>query len=269
MESVRWAAAGLFVLAVPVFLVLTFVRVAAVEPRVHDYGFARHGVEARTGMSAAQLGRATREVVRYFGDGERWLDVRVVLDGREQPLFNRREVLHMYDVKVLMGRAFRVHEIAFAYLVSYVAAVFLWSRERPVRRLAREATVAGTATVVLLGAAAVAVAVGFEGLFREFHVLSFANDFWQLDPSRDRLVQMYPYGFWFEITLAVGLLSAASGALLAGSGLACRWFERRGREAAFARALARREAAEASAAPGGAEASPSGGGEAASSPGEA
>ena len=53
MEFVRWAAAGLFVLAVPVFLVLSFVRIAAVEPRVHEYGFARHEVEERTGMDAA------------------------------------------------------------------------------------------------------------------------------------------------------------------------------------------------------------------------
>lgn len=245
-------------LAVPVFLVLTFVRVAAMEPRVHEYGFARHGVEATTGLDRAQLGRAAREIVAYFRGGGRWLDVRVVLDGREQPLFNRREVLHMYDVKVLMGRAFRVHELAFAYLAIYAAAVFLWSRERPVRRLAREAAAAGAATVVLLGAAAVAVAVGFEGLFRQFHVLSFANDFWQLSPARDRLIQMYPYGFWFEVTLAVGLLAAAAGALLAGLGLAYGRFERRGRESAFALAAARRDAALEAAASGAAEAPPDG-----------
>ena len=38
---------------------------------------------------------------------------------------------------------------------------------------------------------------------------------------------MYPRGFWFDVTLAVGLLSAAAGGLLALLGHACIVRERR------------------------------------------
>ena len=223
MLILRWIAAALFVVAVPVFLVLTFVRIAAVEPRVHEYGFARYDADEASGIDREQLDWAAREIIRYFRNDEELLAIRVTVEGVEQPLFNEREVLHMRDVKGLMRLAFRAHEAAFAYIVLYVVGVLWRNRERPMAELARRARWAGIATVVLLGGAASAVVVGFDALFRQFHVLSFANDLWQLDPARDHLVQMYPRGFWFDVTLAVGLLALACGALLWLAGFAWEW----------------------------------------------
>ena len=214
MLILRSAATGLFFLAVPVFLVLSFVRIATVEPAVHEYGFSRYDAVQRTGIDRVQLDWAAREIIRYFRNDEELLGIRVTVDGQEQPLFNEREVLHMKDVKALINLTFRVHEAAFVYVVSFVVAVLVWNRERPIDELARRLRVAGIGTVALLGVAASAVAVGFDSLFRQFHVLSFANDFWQLDPKRDHLVQMYAQGFWFDVTLAVGLSTVACGALL-------------------------------------------------------
>lgn len=214
MLILRSLATALFIVAVPVFLVLSFVRIAAVEPRVHEYGFTRYDAEQRTGIDRAEIDRAAREIIRYFRNDDELLAITVTVDGEERELFNEREVLHMKDVKDLIGLAFGVHEIAFLYLVAFVVGVLAWNRVRPMEELARDVRVAGIATVVLLVVAASAVVVGFDALFRQFHVLSFANDFWQLDPKRDHLVQMYPQGFWFDVTLAVGLLAAACGGLL-------------------------------------------------------
>lgn len=215
MLALRWMATALFVVAVPVFLLLTNVRVAAMEPRVSGYAFDRYDAVQRTGVERAELDRAARDIARYFRDDEPLLTTRVVVDGREQALFSPREVLHMRDVKQLFRAVFRLHEIAFVYIVAYVAAVVLWSRERSMRRLAGQCVAAGAATAGLLGTGAVAVLVGFDTLFRGFHLLSFANDFWLLDPRRDRLVQMFPQGFWFDVTLAVGVLTLLEGAALA------------------------------------------------------
>lgn len=229
-EAAGRAATALFVAAVPVFLVLTLVRVAAMEPRVHEYSFRRYDAAAVTGVDRPQLDRAAREIIDYFRNGEELLTIRVAAGGDPAPLFNPREVLHMRDVKALMRGAFRVHEIAFAVIVAYVAA-YLWRSDRRLLGLAARARTAGAVTVALLGAVALASLVGFDALFRQFHVISFPNDLWQLNPSRDRLIQMYPRGFWFDVTLAAGLLSAAAGGLLALLGHACIVRERR-REAA-------------------------------------
>jgi len=228
---VRYAATTLFIVAVPVFLVLTNVRVAATEPRVFGYSFSRYDVVEVTGVDRAQLDRAAIELVRYFRDAEPLLTTRVTIEGQEQALFNPREVLHMRDVKELFQASFRVHEGAFVYIVGYVAAVFLWSRERPLRRLAEQAILAGVVTAGILATMALTMLVGFDEMFRQFHLLSFSNDFWMLDPTRDRLVQMFPQGFWFDVSLAVGVASVAQGALLAAVGWAyLRWLERPSRQ---------------------------------------
>ena len=57
--------------------------------------------------------------------------------------------------------------------------------------------------------------VAFDQLFLLFHRVSFANDFWQLDPRRDFLVMMFPEGFWLDATFFVAFLTLGGAALLA------------------------------------------------------
>ncbi len=231
----RWVATVLFIVAVPIFLLLSNVRVAAMEPRVYEYSFDQYDAVARTGVDRVQLDGAARDIVDYFRNDESQLSIRVTIDGREQSLFNPREVQHMRDVKALFRGVFRLHEIAFVYVVGYVAAVFLWSRERSMRRLAQQCIVAGGTTAAVMAVAAGAASVGFDDLFLRFHQFSFANDFWLLNPRTDHLVQMFPQGFWFDVTLVVGVITVLEGALLAVAGFGyLRWLTRGSRRATAA-----------------------------------
>jgi len=239
--TTRWIATVLFIVAVPLFLLLTNVRIAATEARVYSYSYRQYDVATRTGVDRAQLNAATDDIIDYFrtGTGDELLDIRVIVDGREEALYSQREILHMRDVKNLMQMSFRIQEIAFVYIVAYVVVVFLWSRERALRELARQSMIAGGATVALLGAGAIAVLFGFDTLFEQFHVLSFSNDFWQLNPATDRLIQMFPQGFWFDVTLAVGVITAMQGGLVALAGYGYLVWEdsRRGRWTSRTRAV--------------------------------
>jgi integral membrane protein (TIGR01906 family) len=216
--NVRWLTTTLFIISVPVFLVLTNVRIAATEARVYDYSFSHYDVEETTGIDRAQLDRAAAEMVRYFENNDPLLTTRVRIDGVEQPLFSARETLHMRDVKQLFQNVFFLQEVTFVYIVAYVSAVFLWARERSLRGLALQCMQAGLLTALLLTIGALAVLVGFDSLFREFHLLSFSNDFWELDPARDHLIQMFPQGFWFRVSFLVGLAGIIEGLALAAAG---------------------------------------------------
>ena len=245
MFAARWLASALFIACIPVFLVLTNVRIAATEERVFGYGFSAYNIPAVTGIARPELDRAAHEIVQYFtsGDPTSLLDIRVQVGGSAQPLYSEREIIHMRDVKQLFQFVFRVHEVTFAYIVVYVAGVYLWSREQSLRRLARQAVVAGIATAVALGVAAVAMLIGFDQLFLAFHLVSFSNDFWQLDPATDRLVQMFPEGFWFDVSIGVGVLTVIEGGLVALGGYAyLEWTERRAERRRRARQRARAEA---------------------------
>jgi integral membrane protein (TIGR01906 family) len=239
VQPLRWVASGLFIACIPLLLVLTNVRAAASWERVYDYAFSQYDVVEVTGIERTELDRSAREIVRYFehSQPEELLDIRVQRGDETIALFNQREILHMADVRDLFRLVFRIHEFALVYVVAYIAAVYLWSRERSMRRLAREGVTAGIVTVSILSLAAIGVMLGFDALFEQFHLLSFSNDFWQLDPRTDRLVQMFPMGFWFDATLAVGVLSLIEGGAVALGGLGyIIWLDRR----AEARRLSRR-----------------------------
>ncbi len=227
MLALRWFASALFLIAVPVFLLLSNVRIATMEPRVYSYGFANYGVAELTGIDRAQLDRAGGDIVRYFGDARPLLTTRVTIEGQEQPLFSAKEALHMRDVKQLFQGVFFLHEVAFIYIAGYVVAVYLWARERSLRRLAGQCIRGGFITAGVLAVGAVVATVGFDALFLAFHLVSFANDFWALDPARDHLIQMFPRDFWFTVTIAVGVATVMEGLLLSLLGYALRaWLER-------------------------------------------
>ena len=71
--------------ACPVFLLLTNVRMAAMEPRVYEYSFATYDVPAVTGIDRAQLDAAARDIVAYFGDERPLLTTQVTIGGRTEP----------------------------------------------------------------------------------------------------------------------------------------------------------------------------------------
>jgi uncharacterized membrane protein len=44
----------------------------------------------------------------------------------------------------------------------------------------------------------------------------FSNNFWQLDPSTDHLIQMFPEPFWRDVTVFLGAMCAVEALLIAG-----------------------------------------------------
>ncbi|MFQ5880422.1 MAG: TIGR01906 family membrane protein [Dehalococcoidia bacterium] len=222
-------ATALFVLSVPVVLITSNVRFAANEVRLYQYGFDRYNAEARTGIPRPELDRAARGLITYFSSDQRTVDIRVEEDGRQVPLFNQRETLHLADVKNLLRLVFRTQEIALALALTYVVAAFVLRRQAGLRRLATEvAAGAGLALAIVVGLGGFAL-IGFDDLFQRFHLLAFTNDFWQLNPRTDHLIQMFPQGFWFDATMFIGLLTLAEAAAL---GLPAFLFLRRYRQRA-------------------------------------
>jgi integral membrane protein (TIGR01906 family) len=210
-------ATGLFVLALPLAIILGTVRFAFSWQPVYTYAVAAYHADEVTGITRPRLLIATGAIRNYFSNEQRDLDISV-LDGRGQfvALFSAREIAHMRDVKALVRRLYLLLDVAVAYVVVY-GAVTLWSRAGGSRRLAKAALAGALLTdaliLVLGGAAALG---GFDRMFLDFHQLSFSNDFWQLDPARDRLVQIFPQGFWLDVTMFVGFLAFLAAAILAG-----------------------------------------------------
>ncbi|MBI1886116.1 MAG: TIGR01906 family membrane protein [Chloroflexi bacterium] len=228
LSAIRSTSWALFIIAIPVLLITSNIRIAANEPRVYDYSVGRYDAAEVAGIPEGELKRANRELIRYFNDDEQ-RTIRVVVKddlGRDVSLFTPRETAHLADVKALFQKVFFVQLAALIYVMVFVVAVFLWAREAPLQALATALARSTLVTVALAFGVGIGALVGFDRLWNQFHVFAFANDFWQLDPSRHHLIQMFPRDFWLDLTLFIGLGTLIETLLIAGLAIAYLYFTR-------------------------------------------
>lgn len=165
-------------------------------------GFEQRRADALawTGFSDAELTAATNAILADLVLGPPDFDVAI---GGE-PVLNDRERGHMRDVRTVF--------LGFGLLAAAAVVVLAagWRRARRggsalarFRRSARRGAAGLALAMVALGIVAF---VAFDALFELFHVLLFPGGSYTFDPRTERLVQLFPFRFWFETSLALGAL---------------------------------------------------------------
>ena len=157
---------------------------------------------AWTGFSEAELARVTNAIVEDLVVGPADFDVAV----NGEPVLNERERGHMRDVRTVFVGLWVL--TGAALIVLGLAA--LLDRQHFWRGVRRGAAVLAVGVVIL----GVVGLVAFDALFETFHRLFFAGGTYTFDPSTDRLVQLFPFVFWQETAMAVGVLIVVLSAVL-------------------------------------------------------
>jgi integral membrane protein (TIGR01906 family) len=111
-----------------------------------------------------------------------------------QPVLNERERGHMRDVRGVFTR-FTVVALLAAAIVVVGVLTRRWTA-------IRNGAIAVAVIVPIVGVVAV---LAFEPAFELFHELFFPAGSYTFDPSTDRLVQLFPFSFWSETTVALGV----------------------------------------------------------------
>lgn len=215
MGLFRVLAIGLFILAIPVALITTNIRVAVSEQRVYDHAVRSYDAAEISGIPEAELLRANGEIKRYLTTDETGslaIDVRNS-QGEIEPLFNSEETAHMSDVRGLIRSLFAV-QVASVLTALVLAAVLAILSPRS---LARAALQGALLTGGILMGAGVVAASGFDSAWTQFHQVSFSNDFWELNPRTDHLIQMFPEAFWQEITTLIVMATLLEAFLIVGA----------------------------------------------------
>ena len=224
-----------FVLMVPLLLVSGSLAYAVNEERLYAWGFRQYDVAHQVQLTEVELRLVARGMIGYFNGGEGWEWNLVPRDGGMADLFNQREKQHLADVKGLIWLDYRVLGFSIAMWLTY-GWVGVWRKGRAFgRRLAEDMLCGSIVTLVLLGGVGLLLVFAFEQLFWQFHLLSFANDLWQLDPARDRLIRMFPPDFFLGAAAIVAGLVALKAAILGGVSFAYLHREQRNQAKAFLR----------------------------------
>ena len=222
MTVLKNLAQWLFSLCLPVLLLTASVSAAANCPLLYQYGFEKYDISRITGLAPTELDKAAEGLIGYFNNGEEYINIVVEKDGRPFQLFNDKEIAHLKDVKGLFRLVYTILLGTGVYILIYAVVSLFWWREK--RRLGRGLFFGGGLTLAVMLAIGIIVAIDFDWFFLQFHLLSFANDFWMLNPATDYLIMMFPQGFWFDAALACAAATAAGAVILGGAGW---WLMRR------------------------------------------
>jgi integral membrane protein (TIGR01906 family) len=149
---------------------------------------------AWTGYTTEELRAATDAILSdlVFGGA---FDVQV----NGQPVLEARERAHMADVRSVFRGLWILAVISIGVLL---IATRRRDRARTWRAVANGARVLAVG-VVVLGAVAL---VAFDQLFEAFHEIFFPPGSFLFDPRTDKLVQLFPFDFWQETAIVVGVV---------------------------------------------------------------
>ena len=216
-NALNFIARWLFILCLPVVLLTGSVAIAVNSQWFYEWGFERYDVGRTTGLEDSQLSKAAGGLIGYFNSNDEYIDLTVTREGQPFTLFNQREIGHLKDVKGLIWLDYWVLVATGVYVLLYAVVSLCWLTRESRRQLVG-VTVGGSglALGVMLALGMIAV-IDFDWFFLQFHLISFTNDLWQLDPARDYLIMLFPQGFWSDAALFCAVLTVAMAVIIVGT----------------------------------------------------
>ena len=223
-----WALASFaLVLSVAAALVTTSVNVLLYDPTYYAQGQARYAVGQTTEYSLDALRPVNQAIVRFFSSPGLSLPTALGDAGADRAVFNQREIGHMEDVRDIVRLVGRIQIASLALIAALTLSRLVGRGRSAFAWIASRALAGALLTVGAVGALGALALADFRSLFLQFHLLSFDNALWQLDPSRDNLIRFFPFAFWFDATVTVAVRSVLSALLVAAAALWTRRLVRR------------------------------------------
>ncbi len=210
----RLLAGAVFVLALPVFLFFANLIWVTLDVGTYEHMLFDYGAAERTGLSAGELKAVAGALAAHFRDGTP-IALTVAKGGQQAPLFSEREIVHLRDIHDLVQFGLRALAALAGYFVVFAALGSRWWRGRYWPTLAWHVRLGALLTLGVLVALGLLAVFAFQQLFLVFHLVSFPNDFWLLDPQQHYLINLFSQRFALDTTLWVVGMTAGEALLLA------------------------------------------------------
>lgn len=197
------------------FLLISVIQYYSFNQAYFRDQFQKNQIAAATGLNDSQLDQVIRQMTGYLANKESSFNLTLTINGQETLVFNTRELAHMLDVKVIYIILARIKDLTLLLLLAFITPYSLYvyrqaRKHRNAKTLALQRSYwvnlskilifNGAFTLVLIGGLGFMVLTNFSKYFILFHEVFFDNDLWLLNPQTDRLIQMLPENFFYDIS---------------------------------------------------------------------
>lgn len=209
-------AKWLFIICLPALLVTASIGYAVNSQWLYEYGYTKYNISQNTGIIDSELRKTASRLIDYFNSNQDSIEITIIKDGKPFDLFNQKEVAHLKDVKGLIWLNYWILLGSGSYVLIYIV-VSLCLLDLGLRRRLALSTIYGSGlTIGLMLILGFLALFDFDRFFLQFHLISFANDLWKLDPMKDYLIMLFPQGFWYDATLFCAVLTVLLAVILIG-----------------------------------------------------
>jgi integral membrane protein (TIGR01906 family) len=200
MKIIKNILFWLLLCSVPLLIISSNLRWGMTELCLYEYGIDSFPISRVTGIDKPELMKVHQHLIDYYNSKADTAQVVVMREGVKMEIFNEKELIHLKDVKGLFQLDCIVQVTSLIIILFCCLALMLWLKEKWL--LIVKGFLWGS--ILMLGLMvflAFWAVLGFEQLFLLFHQVSFTNQFWILDSSKDYLIMLFPGDFFYDVAM--------------------------------------------------------------------
>ena len=181
----------------------------------YKFEFNKNNTALKTGINENDLFLVVDNIQDFFKEkSNKKINMVVYISGIKKNLFNSKEIQHMIDVKNLI-----LNIKLFNYLLWFTALILLLikislSKEKKLISLLSITRSYFIYSVAILISTLILIALSFRWIFYFFHIISFDNNLWILDPRTDYLIKIFEEVFFMDAAIFIGILTLFSSIII-------------------------------------------------------
>ena len=181
----------------------------------YEFEFNKNNTALKTGINENDLFLVVDNIQDFFKEkSNEKINMVVYISGIKKNLFNSKEIQHMIDVKNLI-----LNIKLFNYLLWFTALILLLikislSKEKILISLLSITRSYFIYSVAILISTLILIALSFRWIFYFFHIISFDNNLWILDPRTDYLIKIFEEVFFMDAAIFIGILTLFSSIII-------------------------------------------------------
>jgi len=181
----------------------------------YEFEFNKNNTALKTRIEKSDLSLVVDNIQDFFNEeSNEKINMPIYINGIKKQLFNSKEIHHMIDVKNLIQNIKFFNYLLWTITLIMLLMKIILSKEKKLNSLQIIAKSYFIFSVSILISILILIALSFRWIFYFFHIISFDNNLWILDPRTDYLIKIFEEVFFMDAAIFIGILTLFSSIII-------------------------------------------------------